>query len=54
MAQDLDQILLLIGAVLGGGFSLILLLAWLEPPRAIGTPVPTPVLDPAPVVEQAA
>jgi hypothetical protein len=57
MSQDLDQILLLIGSVLGGGFALLLLLARLEPNRtdamaqALLTPdVPLPVADLPPVV----
>ena len=31
MSQDLSQILFLIGAVLGAGFALPFLMAWLEP-----------------------
>ena len=34
MTQDLDQILLLIGSILGGGLGLLLLMAALEPSRA--------------------
>lgn len=40
MTQDLDQILLLIGGVLGGGFALIFLLAWMEPTRLPEEPRP--------------
>jgi len=57
MGQDLDQILLLIGGILAGGFFLILLLARLEPPR-MTAPAPvlltTPAPGPAPVVDQVA
>lgn len=37
MSQDLDQILILIGAILGGGLALLLLMAALEPDRSVAT-----------------
>lgn len=47
MSQDLDQIVLLIGAVLGGGFALPFLMAALEPKPLDAAPTEprTPLLS---------